>query len=527
MPVTNNIQAGSAIGGLSAVADASSTLSKRSAKLLDDGFNNDAFRFCIDKKIVLDGRQINVIDKAIRHGDMNSQQIINLMLDPVLPADKMLEVRNCVRAGVNLDGYRLDQMTPQQIHEEFASKVIPEGVFHANSLMSRENTIMFEVFPFDNDKENLLGCVVLDSTRQQPIPDAHLVEWSKPVSPDIIISVKSELDKMGYLSRNLEKCIDGCDLYNTVKKLVREDSKVCECLDNSGVMGIEYSLNGNAYTMPMPRLTKNFKNSPDVLSADHFLLRDKTQVIESAMKFAHEFGESNMCVNLVTYENPKMHDFLSLEQKTGNPITSIACDNELWINVSRCNDLDVTGIYLKEVGVKMGFENLVGKDVAGEFLNTVWDNAQNNWAQSQHTVKNDKNEDVVIDDMPVVKSIVNDINTRFPNYTQEEKGLEFIKSFAQTAQVKDQLNKQEKGIWVTIKNAVKKLLKRRFKVDVSQAMSETTLTRVIVESCKVGLEMRGKTKLNLVVSENQKQQLNQAHIQLNKQEKKQKKGLKV
>ena len=58
-------------------------------------------------------------------------------------------------------------------------------------------------------------------------------------------------------------------------------------------------------------------------------------------------------------------------------------------------------------------------------------------------------------------------------------------------------------------------------------MSEKALTKVIVESCKVGLEMRNKTKLNLVVTENQKQQLNETHIQRNKQEKKQKKGMKV
>ncbi len=527
MPVTNNIQANAANGGQYTITkDRESNLQSKINLLNNEGFDTTVLKYCRDNKIFLDGKQANNIQFAIKDG-ISNDQIMNFMLNPLLPADKMLEVRHCIRAGVNLDGFKLDQMTPQQIHDEFANKVIPEGVLHANSIMSRENTCMFEVFSSDNSKINSLGCVVLDSSRQQPIATTNLVEWSKPVSNVIINCIKNQLDRKGYLSKNLEKCEDGCSLYNTVKSLTKSDVKACELFEKAGVMGIEYSLDNKAYTMPMPGLTVNFKNSPDVLSADYFLQRDKTQVIETAMNFAHEFGSSDMCVNLITSDNLKMNEFLDLEQKNGVPITSIACDNELWINVPRCNELDVAGIYLKEVGVKMGFENLVGKDIAGEFLNTVWDTAQNNWAQLQHEVTNDKDEDVFIDDLPTIKKIVDNINQKHPEYSKEEKGLEFVKEFAQTTQVQDQLNRQEKGLWVKLKNAVKKLIGRRFKVDVSQAMSEKALTKIIVESCKVGLEMRNKTKLNLVVTENQKQQLNEAHIQRNKQEKKQKKGLKV
>ena len=513
MPVTNNIQANAANGGQYTITkDRESNLQSKINLLNNEGFDTTVLKYCRDNKIFLDGKQANNIQFAIKDG-ISNDQIMNFMLNPLLPADKMLEVRHCIRAGVNLDGFKLDQMTPQQIHDEFANKVIPEGVLHANSIMSRENTCMFEVFSSDNSKINSLGCVVLDSTRQQPIATTNLVEWSKPVNNVIVNCIKNQLDRKGYLSKNLEKCEDGCSLYNTVKNLTKSDVKACEIFEKAGVMGIEYSLDNKAYTMPMPGLTTNFKNSPDVLTADYFLQRDKTQVIETAMNFAHEFGSSDMCVNLITSDNLKMNEFLELEQKNGVPITSIACDNELWINVSRCSEPDIAGIYLKEVGVKLGFEELVGKDIAGEFLNTVWDTVQNNWAQNEN--------------LPTIKNIVININKQFPNYSQEEKGLEFIKSFAQTAQVQDQLNKQEKGLWVKLKNAVKKLIGRRFKVDVSQAMSEKALTKVIVESCKVGLEMRNKTKLNLVVTENQKQQLNETHIQRNKQEKKQKKGMKV
>lgn len=513
MPVTNNIQANAANGGQYTVTkDRASNLQTKINLLNNEGFDTTVLKYCRDNKILLDGKQANNIQFAIQDG-VSNEQIMNFMLNPLLPADKMLEVRHCIRAGINLEGFKLDQMTPQQIHEEFASKVIPEGTFHANSIMSRENTCMFEVYPSDNSKINFLNCVVLDSTRQQPISAVNLVEWSKPVSSEIISSVKNELDRKGYLSKNLEKCEDGCSLYNTVKSLTKSDVKVCEILDKAGVMGIEYSLDSKAYTMPMPSLTVNFKNSPDVLTADYFLQRDKTQVIDAAMNFAHEFGTSDMCVNLVTSDNVKMNDFLELERRNNAPITSMACDNELWICVSRCTESDIAGIYLKEVGVKMGFEELVGKDIAGEFLNTVWDTAQNNWTQNNN--------------LPTIKNIVGNINKQHPDYSQEEKGLEFIKAFAQTTQVQDKLNKQEKGLWVKLKNAVKKLIGRRFKVDVSQAMSEKALTKVIVESCKVGLEMRSKTKLNLVVTENQKQQISEAHIQHNKQEKRQKKGMKV